>query len=150
MKRSIPLKRTAFKRKAPPREAPAQERAPRALPTAAAVPARAVMAANLATTPPRPDAKPQTFRSEAWLRAVRSIPCVHCGAVQVQAAHRNEDKSMSSKTDDALAASLCPSEHARIDQGRDLSRDERRALMDRYIVLTLRELVRRGLVGVQR
>lgn len=149
MKRSIPLKRTAFKRKAPPREAPAQERAPRALPTAAAVPARAVMAANLATTPPRPDAKPQTFRSEAWLRAVRSIPCVFCGA-PVQAAHRNEGKGMGAKADDCLTAALCPPEHAEIDQGKGMTREERRARMDRAIVLTLRELVRRGLVGVQR
>lgn len=108
---------------------------------------RAVMASNLGAEPPRQAPKDESFRSEAWLRAVRSIPCVFCGA-PVQAAHRNEGKGMGLKADDCLTAALCPPEHAEIDQGKNMTRDERRARMDRAIVLTLRELVRRGLVEV--
>lgn len=119
-------------------------KAPRLVPTVAG---RARMASMLQAEAPRPVPKPETFRSEAWLRAVRSIPCVHCGG-PVQAAHRNEGKGTGQKTDDCLTAALCPPEHARIDQGKDLDREARRALIDRYIVLTLRELALRGLVGV--
>lgn len=154
MKRSTPMKRSAFKPKLyvprPARqtddEGVGEFTLQRAAVTSRAVVSRAVvMAANIAAEAPRTVAKEETFRSEAWLRAVRSIPCVFCGA-PVQAAHRNEGKGMGLKVDDCLAAALCPPEHAEIDQGKNMTRDERRARMDRAIVLTLRELVRRGLV----
>lgn len=107
-----------------------------------------VMASNIGAEAPRAAPKEETFRSDTWLRAVRSIPCVFCGAPQAQAAHRNEGKGMSQKTDDCLTAALCPPEHAEIDQGGNLTLEQRRARMDRAIVLTLRELVRRGRVRV--
>ncbi|WP_407044168.1 replication protein [Cronobacter dublinensis] len=50
------------------------------------------------------------------------------------------------KVDDSLTAALCVDCHHAIDNGSELTREERRALMDRAIVLTLRELTRRGLV----
>lgn len=106
------------------------------------------MAANLHADPPRSDPKDEPFRSEAWLRAVRSIPCVFCGAPQVQAAHANIDKGMGTKVDDCLSAALCPAEHAEIDQGKGMTRDERRARMDRAIVLTVRALARAGKLRV--
>lgn len=83
--------------------------------------------------------------SEAWRRAVASLPCVFCGDA-AQAAHRNELKGMGLKTEDCLTAALCPRCHAEIDQGKSMLRETRRAEMDRAIVLTLRELVRKGLV----
>lgn len=93
--------------------------------------------------------KQAPWRSPAWLQAVREIEfCVQCGRQGVQAAHRNEGKAMSSKVDDCLTAALCPPCHSDIDQGRHMSRDERRATLDRAIVLTLRELVRTGRVGL--
>ncbi|WP_246120742.1 hypothetical protein [Chitinolyticbacter meiyuanensis] len=90
-------------------------------------------------------------RSSAWLDAVRSIDrCVLCGCVcQVQAAHRNEGKGKSQKVDDCLTAALCPTCHSEIDQGRDLTREERRARMNQAIVETLRVLVRQNLVGAR-
>ncbi|HEY9544911.1 MAG TPA: hypothetical protein VIR56_02825 [Solimonas sp.] len=89
------------------------------------------------------------YRSEAWLNAVRSLPnCVLCGAPGVQAAHANIGKGMSIKADDAAVAALCPDHHHEIDHGTKLSRAERRALLDRAIVLTVVELARRGLIGV--
>lgn len=95
--------------------------------------------------------KQPIYRSEAWLKAVRSLPCcVRCGTfTQLQAAHRNEGKGMATKADDCLSAALCPPCHHGIDQGRDMTRAERRAEMDRCIVLTLLELVRDGKVVIR-
>lgn len=90
------------------------------------------------------------YRSSKWLQAVREIDCcVLCGRWGVQAAHRNEGKGVGLKVDDCLTAALCPECHARIDNGRDMSREERRAEMDRAIVLTLRELGRRERLAIR-
>ncbi|MLR76336.1 hypothetical protein DQR81_12290 [Salmonella enterica subsp. salamae] len=90
------------------------------------------------------------FRSNKWLQAVREIDCcVLCGRYGVQAAHRNEGKGIGLKVDDSLTAALCPSCHERIDNGKDLSRKERRSEMDRAIVLTLQKLTREGRVTVR-
>ena len=89
------------------------------------------------------------FRSERWLQAVRSLEnCVVCGAYGVQAAHRNFGKAAGSKTSDCLTAALCPSCHSEIDQGKNMTRDERRAALDAAIVETLEQLVKRGKVGL--
>ncbi len=50
------------------------------------------------------------------------------------------------KVDDCACAALCVHCHYEIDNGNKLSRDERRQLMDRAIVLTLIQIARRGLV----
>lgn len=85
------------------------------------------------------------FRSNKWLQAVREIDCcVLCGRYGVQAAHRNEGKGIGLKVDDSLTAG-----HERIDNGKDLSREERRSEMDRAIVLTLQKLTREGRVTVR-
>lgn len=94
--------------------------------------------------------KTLTYRNERWLRAVASLPCVLCGSeMGTQAAHRNEGKGIGIKTDDCLTAALCQSCHAEIDQGKDMTRDERREAMDRAILRTVVELSRRGLIGVK-
>ncbi|WP_263147740.1 DUF1364 domain-containing protein [Pseudomonas sp. RIT-PI-AD] len=91
------------------------------------------------------------YRSQAWLDAVRSLDqCVLCHGYGVQAAHRNEGKGMGQKVDDCLTAALCLSCHHAIDNGNSLPREERRAQMDRAIVLTLQQLARRGQLKVQR
>jgi hypothetical protein len=114
-----------------------------------ATPSRAVMATRLDEAVPVTIEKDETFRSEAWLAAVRSIPCVHCG-MPGEAAHVNHiDKGWHKKAPDCLTASLCREEHMRIDQGNDLARDERRALMSHYVLLTVRELARRGILIVR-
>jgi hypothetical protein len=93
--------------------------------------------------------KPAPVRSASWLAAVRSLPfCVLCGFPQVDPAHRNEGKGSGTKTDDCTAAAICRTCHREIDQGSRYTRDERRALIDRAIVLTLIELVKTGRVGV--
>lgn len=90
------------------------------------------------------------FRSAKWLQAVREIECcVICGNYGVQAAHRNEGKGVGLKVEDCLTAALCHECHAAIDNGRDMTREERRAEMDRAIVLTLKELANSGRVTVR-
>ena len=69
-----------------------------------------------------------------------------CGAWGVQVAHRNEGKGIGMKTDDCATAAICVTCHSEIDNGKGLSRDERRQLMDRAIVLTVIQIARRGLV----
>lgn len=93
--------------------------------------------------------KTKPYRNRHWLAAVGQIECcVLCNAYGIQVAHRDEGKGMGQKTDDSCTAALCMQCHHDIGNGTQLSRDERRTLMDRAIVLTLRELTRRGLVGV--
>jgi len=53
---------------------------------------------------------------------------------------------MGQKADDCLTAALCVECHHRIDNGKDMSLEERRRDMDIAIVLTIRELGRRGLI----
>lgn len=92
----------------------------------------------------------QPYRDRKWLAAVHQIEnCVLCGAYGVQAAHRNMGKGMGMKVSDALTAALCPECHVRIDSGRDLTRDERRAMLDDAIIRTIEQLVDRGLVCVR-
>ena len=89
------------------------------------------------------------FRSRDWMAAVASIgTCVLCGTHGVQVAHRNEGKAKGRKMDDSLTAAICPKCHTEIDQGKAMTREERRATMDKAIVLTLQALTRGGLVGV--
>jgi hypothetical protein len=90
-----------------------------------------------------PKLKP--YRSRKWLSAVGQIECcVLCGGYGTQVAHRNEGKGMSQKVDDCLTAATCLDCHHAIDNGPGLTREQRRAEMDRAIVMTLRELVTRG------
>jgi len=91
-----------------------------------------------------------TYRSKKWLNAVRSIECcVLCGSYGVEAAHRDEGKGMGLKTADCATAAICHTCHHEAGNGNKLSRDDRRAMMDRAIVLTLIELVNRGIVDVR-
>lgn len=92
----------------------------------------------------------QPYRSRAWLAAVHQIEnCVLCGAYGVQAAHRNQGKGMSQKTDDCLTAALCPACHHDIDNGSQLSREERRALLDKAVCDTIAQLARMGRIEVR-
>lgn len=91
--------------------------------------------------------KQNPYRSQKWLKAVASLDCVRCfRGGMTQAAHRNQGKSMGMKTDDCWTAALCVECHAEIDSGKGMSRDERREAMDTAILMTLRELARKGLV----
>ncbi|MGC0154826.1 hypothetical protein ACPRNU_20405 [Chromobacterium vaccinii] len=105
---------------------------------------------------PRPGSSPGTGRRDAtkdadWLAAVGSLKfCVLCGAYGVQVAHRDEGKGMGMKSPDALTAALCPACHHELGNGNKLTREERRAEMNRAIVLTLEKLTAGGLVIVDK
>ncbi len=89
----------------------------------------------------------KTYRSKKWLAAVGQIEqCVLCGRWGTQVAHMNEGKGMGMKTDDCATAAICKECHHEIDNGSHLSREERRCLMNRAIVLTVIKLVRMGKV----
>ena len=86
-----------------------------------------------------------TAQEKRWFAAVASLEsCVLCGAYGVQVAHSNRDRGMGQKADPWLTAALCLSCHNAIDNGPDLPQAERRALMDRAIVLTHAKLIRAG------
>ena len=109
---------------------------------------RPVARAAVALPAARPAPKAGRHDSEAWRRAVASLPCMQCGAEgRTQCAHRNLGKGLALKTDDAMTAALCVACHSEIDQGRDLSREERRARLDAAILKTVAELARRGLIA---
>jgi len=75
--------------------------------------------------------KHQYVRSRKLLKLITELPCQHCGAEHmVQAAHSNwgGGKGRGVKADDNLVAALCLSCHYEIDQGRDLSRQERQKM----------------------
>lgn len=82
-----------------------------------------------------------------WFAAVASLEyCALCGVYGIQVAHSNQDRGKSQKAPYCLTAALCPKCHHEIDNGKELPQAERRALMDRAIVLTFLQLVQRGLV----
>jgi hypothetical protein len=53
---------------------------------------------------------------------------------------------MGMKTADCWTAALCRACHSAIDQGKDMSRDERRARLDVAILLTIKELATTGAI----
>ena len=90
------------------------------------------------------------YRNDKLLKAVRELPCQRCGAYgRTQAAHRNQGKGMGIKNSDAQVAALCVDCHREIDQGRDMSRAERRAELDAAIVKTMTALIEGGILQVR-
>lgn len=101
---------------------------------------------------------PAVFRSEAYLAAVRTLPCVCCGHQNhTQAAHSNQlrfGKAKSMKASDASAMALCASTpgsygcHALHDQGGKLLKAEVWEFEYKHICRTVLGLIRAGvLVG---
>ena len=70
------------------------------------------------------------YRSDKLLKAVRDCPCQNCGAMDdtIVAAHSNQmrdGKGRGLKADDYRIAALCYKCHAELDQGKNMSREER-------------------------
>ena len=93
-----------------------------------------------------------TFRSKPLLRAVASLECMLCGIQGLtQAAHSNQlrdGKGRGIKASDAAIAALCVACHTDIDQGRDMSKQERREAWDEAHRATMRALIERGMLRV--
>jgi hypothetical protein len=71
-------------------------------------------------------------RSQTLLRNAREIPCQHCGVDDgtVVAAHANwgGGRGRSIKANDNLIASLCFCCHSELDQGKNLTKEERQTM----------------------
>ena len=83
------------------------------------------------------------YRSEKLLKSVRDCPCQCCGAMDdtIVAAHSNQmrdGKGRGLKANDYRIAALCYKCHAELDQGKNLSREER---------LNIWEDAHRGTIG---
>jgi hypothetical protein len=96
--------------------------------------------------------KDKPVRSEAYRRAVASLPCAICGIEgHSQCAHSNAGKGMGQKSDDRNSFALCgprPGEagcHARFDQGALFTKEERRAFEKFAATFTQKLIVSRGL-----
>lgn len=88
------------------------------------------------------------YRSNKLLAHVRTLPCVKCGrAGRTQAAHSNlgkHGKGKSIKASDAAIMALCVECHAELDQGSEMNKEERAALIHEAIADTYIALVELG------
>ena len=94
--------------------------------------------------------KREYIRSRQMMEAYRLIPCQRCGRADgtVCGAHSNQGqhgKGRGIKADDNQAASLCHACHYELDQGSQLSREQRCEQWARAQAKTVRELLSRGL-----
>lgn len=89
-------------------------------------------------------------KQKKWLEAVGNIDaCVLCGSTHMlQVAHRNGNRGWGQKAPDYETAKLCGKCHHDIDNGKDLSKLERKELMHRAIVETHSILIEEGVLGI--
>ncbi len=92
--------------------------------------------------------KQPRFESQKWLRAVASLPCVLCGREgHTQAAHPNHrGKGMGMKAPDCWVVPLCVECHREFDQGKSMSKQDKREMMDEWIIQTILKLASEGKV----
>jgi hypothetical protein len=92
------------------------------------------------------------FRSKELLKMVASLPCQHCGLEgSTQAAHANwawSGKGMGIKAHDCYTAALCVSCHREVDQGKDMTKNEREEVWTNAWKKTILELWKRDLIKV--
>ena len=92
--------------------------------------------------------KHEYVRSKKLLKLVAGLDCQACGSGNmVQAAHTNwgGGKGRGIKADDNLVAALCLKCHFEIDQGKDLTKDERQQMWLAAHNLTVTKLCEQGL-----
>lgn len=88
-----------------------------------------------------------TAEEKRWQIAVKSVDhCVLCRSPRPQWSHSNQGRGKSQKAPPIETAALCETCHHEIDNGTALSKEARRAIHDRAIVLTHTELWLRGLL----
>jgi hypothetical protein len=140
MMRNSSMKRSGFASHWRPREK-TERTLTLAKPTAWRIPARI-------DAPPIVTPKHDYVRSEALMRAYRTIPCQHCGLDDgtVCGAHCNwgHGKGGAIKADDNRCASLCIGCHFDIDQGSSLTEAERKKLWAHAHAATVTLLVMLG------
>ena len=89
------------------------------------------------------------FRSKKHLKNVASLPCQHCGLEgYTQAAHSNQakhGKGRSLRASDEFTAALCLKHHYELDQGRDMTKEERVEMWENAHKRTKDALIKQGL-----
>ena len=88
------------------------------------------------------------FRSKKHLKNVASLCCQHCGADgYTQAAHSNQlihGKGRGIKASDEFTAALCLKCHYELDQGKNLSKEERIDMWENAWHKTVAKLQQQG------
>ena len=166
-----PMKRTGFKRKQPvsiyktaalgpsmtlieKREAEREKRlsdiAKSAIENALEKPVNVALIHG--TGPAAPVEKESPLRSEAYRRAVASLPCIHCGIEGYsQCAHANTGKGTGTKSSDTESFPLCACQpgrrgcHSLFDQGALFSKEARRAKEAEWVAKTRLQILSSGL-----
>lgn len=102
--------------------------------------------------PAAPVEKSHPVRSEAYRRAVASLPCICCGMPGIsQCAHANTGKGCGIKASDLDSFPLCACQpgrrgcHSKFDQGALFSKTERRLIEPAWIADTQRRIKAMGL-----
>jgi hypothetical protein len=87
--------------------------------------------------------KTQYVRNKRLLEVVASLNCQNCGHYQSQAAHSNwhGGKGRGIKASDNYVAALCQSCHHDVDQGNELTKDERQTIWVNAHLKTLHYLL---------
>lgn len=92
--------------------------------------------------------KVRMYRNPALLVLLRSAPtcmgCLRANDGTVVAAHSNEGKGMGLKASDGATCALCFDCHSAYDQGRHMTRDQRRAFFYEAHSRTIRWLFESG------
>ena len=93
------------------------------------------------------------YRNRKLLDLARNQACVNCGAEDgtVVPAHSNlgeHGKGKSLKADDSMVMWLCHTCHSELDQGKRMSRDERREFTYKMILRTYARMWEQGLIQV--
>jgi hypothetical protein len=94
------------------------------------------------------------YRNKRLLELCRELPCQSCGRNDgsVCAAHSNQlrdGKGTGVKASDAMVASLCSKCHYEIDNGKDLSKEERREIWELAHRLTIRYMIENDMLVVK-
>jgi len=94
------------------------------------------------------------YRNKKLLETARKLPCCHCGREDgtVVAAHSNQlrdGKGKSIKASDYRIASLCFLCHSELDQGKNLSKQERIEMWEEAHRKTIGLLFENGYLGVK-
>ena len=95
------------------------------------------------TQPVKSYLKTQYVRNKRLLEVVASLNCQNCGHYQSQAAHSNwhGGKGRGIKASDNYVAALCQSCHHNVDQGNELTKDERQTIWVNAHLKTLHYLL---------
>ncbi len=147
--RRAPIKSAEFKPRAPRREARDPDRV-RSMPTV--TPGAFRVPEPVSEAPAAQVAKAAPVRSEAYRRAVATLPCAICGVYGYsQAAHANQGKGIGMKACDLTCFPACGPRpgiqgcHAALDQGALFTKAVRRELEPVWAADTRRKLLAMGL-----